>query len=82
MRSGFDVAFSQPVAGRALRHALLVGAVLIMINFGDVILHGGVTMPQVLRMAFTALVPCMVSTLSSVEASRTSDPAEREPCDS
>jgi hypothetical protein len=58
------------VVRRALKYALVVGAVLIAINHGDAILHGEVTTDRWLRMGLTVVVPYVVSTLSSVEALR------------
>ena len=58
------------VVRRALKYALVVGAVLIAINHGDAILHGEVTTDRWLRMVLTVVVPYVVSTLSSVEALR------------
>lgn len=80
MQSGFEIAFSRPVVLRALRYAVIVGALLIVINYGDVLLHGAVTLVQLVRMGLTTLVPYMVSTLSSVEASRTPHPDPGDPC--
>jgi hypothetical protein len=50
---------------------VIVGAVLIAINHGDVILRGEVEPGRFLKMALTVLVPYTVSTLSSVQALRT-----------
>jgi hypothetical protein len=59
---------SRPVVRRALRYALLVGALLIAINHGSAILRGDLTPGRLLQMALTVLVPYCVSTFSSVEA--------------
>lgn len=64
------IACSGPVVRRALGYALAVGALLIAINHGDALLEGQLDPARVLRMALTALVPYMVSTLSSVQALR------------
>lgn len=58
------------VVQRALKYAVVVGAVLIAINHGDAILHGDVTTERWLRMGLTVVVPYVVSTLSSVETLR------------
>ena len=58
------------IVRRALRYAIVVGAVLITINHGDAILHGDISLPRVLRMALTVMVPYLVSTASSVAATR------------
>ncbi|HXI21754.1 MAG TPA: nitrate/nitrite transporter NrtS [Gemmatimonadales bacterium] len=70
MRSGLQIALSRPVVVRALRYAVIVGALLVAINHGDAILQGRITWPRLIRMALTVLVPYAVSTLSSVEATR------------
>ena len=57
---------------RAIKYAMVVGAILIMINHGDAILRGEIPMGRILKMGLTVLVPYLVSTLSSVEAMRSS----------
>ena len=72
MKQGwFQVATSAPVVRRALKYALVVGAILIAINHGDALLSGQLESGRLLRMGLTVLVPYAVSTLSSVEAIRT-----------
>ena len=63
------------VMRRALRYAIVVGAVLIAINHGDAILRGDVSIGRLLRMALTVTVPYAVSTASSVAALRELDRA-------
>ena len=70
MSEWLRLATERSVARRALRYALVVGAVLITINHGYAILRGDVTWPRVLRMLLTATVPYLVSTASSVSALR------------
>ncbi len=77
MSEWFQLALSQSVVRRALKYALIVGAILICINHGGTILRGELTATRVLQMALTALVPYCVSTLSSVEALRTVRPRAR-----
>jgi len=64
------LAFAPPVVRRALKYAVVVGAILIAINHSDAILHGDLAPGRLFRMALTVLVPYVVSTLSSVEATR------------
>lgn len=71
MHPGVAIALSRPVVRRALRYAVIVGVLLIAINHGGAILHGDVTTARLLRMALTAMVPYVVSTLSSVEVAWT-----------
>jgi hypothetical protein len=63
-------ASSWPVVRRALRFALVVGAILIAINHGDAIVRGELGAGRILQMGLTLLVPYAVSTLSSVLAIR------------
>jgi hypothetical protein len=59
------------VVRRALGYAVVVGAILILINHGDALFDGNMDGRRVARMALTAIVPYVVSTLSSVGALRT-----------
>ncbi len=70
MRAWMSVAAEPAVVRRALRTALIVGAVLIVINHGDALFHGDLTVGRVLKMALTVVVPYLVSTASSVAAIR------------
>lgn len=65
-----SLALSAPVVRRALKYAVVVGAILITINHGDALLSGQVGAGRLFKMGLTVLVPYMVSTLSSVEAIR------------
>lgn len=62
------LAVSAPVRRRAIRYAIVVGAILITINHGDAILRGDLPPGRLLRMGLTLLVPYLVSTFSSVGA--------------
>jgi len=66
----FQVAISAQVVRRALKYAVVVGAILIAINHGEALLAGQLDSGRLFRMALTVLVPYAVSTLSSVEAVR------------
>jgi hypothetical protein len=68
--SVWRLAFERTVVRRALRIALVVGAVLIAINHGDRIVSGTVDARSVLKMMLTVVVPYVVSTVSSVAAMR------------
>ncbi len=50
--------------------AAFVGAVLIIINYGDAIVRGDLDAVQLFRIGLTVFVPYCVSTASSVEAMR------------
>lgn len=73
MHSWIRLACSRVVVIRALKYALVVGAILIAINHGDVILSGDVSAAQVSKMILTVFVPYAVSTSSSVAAMRELD---------
>lgn len=68
MKSWLGVATSRPVVARALKYAVVVGAILIAINHGDAILSGGVAGERIAKMVLTVFVPYAVSTASSVSA--------------
>ena len=55
---------------RALRVALVVGAVLFVINQLDVVLSGGLSALVAAKIALTFLVPYSVSTYSALQVNR------------
>jgi hypothetical protein len=62
------LARSRPIVHRALKYAIGVGTALVVINHGDALLRGDVSLVRLLRIALTLSVPYMVSTASSVGA--------------
>ena len=68
MQEWLRIAFSGPVRRRAIKVALVVGAVLLAINHGDAILSGNIPLVRLLRMILTVFVPYAVSTVSSTGA--------------
>lgn len=68
MKRTLELASRPAVVKRALAFAVVVGTVLIAINHGDAILAGEMTWGRVVRLGLTALLPYLVSTLSSVAA--------------
>lgn len=70
MESFIEVALRRDVVMRALKTAVVVGSVLIIINQGDVILSAELDLEAGLKMALTAMVPYCVSTYASVGAIR------------
>ncbi|MCR9276776.1 MAG: nitrate/nitrite transporter NrtS [Pseudomonadaceae bacterium] len=58
------------VVRRALRTALLVGTLLMLINHGDALMAGDVDGMRLLRIVLTFLVPYGVATYASVQALR------------
>jgi len=77
MADWLKLAVQPNVVRRALKFALVVGAILITINHGYAIVHGQVTSGRILQMGLTVLVTYTVSTLSSVAAMR--EMARRRP---
>jgi len=59
------------VIRRSVLYAVVVGAILIVINHGDTILNGYATVSTWVKVFMTPLVPYAVATLSSVGAMRT-----------
>jgi len=68
MRRWLQLATSGSVVKRALKFAVIVGAILISINHGDAILLGDVDGTRVAKMIPIVFVPYAVSTASSVAA--------------
>lgn len=64
------LALSRSVVRRAARVAALVGALLVVINHGDALLRGDISLPRALQIVVTALIPYCVSTYSTVSALR------------
>ena len=70
MKETLRLARQPTVVKRALKYAVVVGAILIGINHGDALLRGDITIGRLFKMALTVVVPYVVSTLSSVGALR------------
>lgn len=69
-QSWLGLAMRGDIVRRASRTALVVGTLLVAINYGDALIGGTVSMFQGLKMALTVFVPYAVSTYSSVGALR------------
>jgi hypothetical protein len=70
MKESLRLALESSVVRRALKYAVVVAFVLIALNYGDLIPRGELSGDRLLKMALTMIVPCIVSTLSSVGALR------------
>lgn len=66
----FALAAHPATVRRALLTSAVVGTLLIAINHGDAILRGDVGRGRLGRIALTALVPYVVSTVSSASTRR------------
>jgi hypothetical protein len=64
----FETALQRDILLRAIKVALVVGSILMVINHGDVILSSGITLGGAVKIILTYFVPYCVSTYSSVEA--------------
>ena len=60
------IACEAEVVKRALYYAIIVGAILIVINHWEAILKCDFNQTRLIKMGLTVVVPYMVSTLSSV----------------
>ena len=70
MQSWLSLARRPEVVRRALGYSVVVGSILIAINHGDALLAGEIDGERLFKMGLTAIVPYVVSTLSSVGALR------------
>lgn len=77
MRRWLELATTRPVVKRALKYAVIVGAILVSINHGDAILIGDVECSRIAKMVLTVFVPYAVSTASSVAAMMEADEQPR-----
>ena len=71
MAQGFwQIATNKLVVKRATRIALIVGTILAIINHGDRMLFGDMTMGSAFKIVLTYFVPYSVSTYSAVQSIR------------
>ena len=70
MADWLRLALRRDVVARATRVAIVVGAILIAINQGDILLTGQIDARTVFKLILTPAVPYLVSTFSSVAALR------------
>ena len=69
-RCGWHALVYWPVCGRAIKVALIVGTILMVINQGDVLLGGNLTALVACKIVLTYTVPFSVSTYSALAANR------------
>jgi hypothetical protein len=70
VRCGWHALVYWPVCGRAIKVALIVGTILMLINQGDVLLGGHLTALVAGKIVLTYTVPFLVSTYSALAANR------------
>lgn len=68
MKEFLSLCFTSQIIKRASVTALVVGAILIIINHGDALLHGQIDTIRLFKIILTVFVPYIVSTTSSVSA--------------
>ena len=68
MREFLKLCFARSVVRRAGVTALVVGTILILINHGDALLNGQMDTSRLSKIILTALVPYLVSTVSSASS--------------
>jgi len=66
MKQHLHIACQKDVVRTAMRVALIIGPVLVLINHGDAIFDGTMDSKTWLKSALTMIVPYIVSTLSSI----------------
>jgi len=71
MLNWLSIAFEASILKRSVMVSAFVGTILMIINHGDVILAGNLTMTHIFKIILTYVVPFLVSTYSSVESKRT-----------
>lgn len=76
MQRWLTAALRPEVVERSRRVALLVGTILVVINYTDVVLGGRLTVHDGIKMLLTYLVPYCVSTYASVCIIREHERAE------
>jgi hypothetical protein len=69
-RCGWHALVYWPVCGRAIKVALVVGTILMVINQSDVLLSGHLTAWVACKIVLTYTVPFSVSTYSALAANR------------
>ena len=68
MRNWITTALRADIVGRSRKVALLVGTILVLINYGDRLLVAEIGLADGLKMALTYCVPYCVSTYAAVSA--------------
>ncbi|MGB1882462.1 MAG: nitrate/nitrite transporter NrtS [Gammaproteobacteria bacterium] len=68
MHDWITIALRPDVVRRSRKVALLVGTILVAINYGDRIVFGSVGVPDFIKMIMTYCVPYCVSTYAAVSA--------------
>jgi len=70
MKAWLAIALQESVYRRALKVMLVVGSILVLINHGESLFVGEITLKPWIQIGLTFLVPYCVSTYASVQAIR------------
>ena len=70
MQHWLTIAFEKSIRERACKVALIVGTLLGVINHGDALLSGDISLKEWVQIVLTYLVPYGVSTYASVQTIR------------
>lgn len=70
IRAFLAVCFRREIVRRSTRIAIVVGTVLVLINHGDALHSGDVSLARIGRMLLTYCVPYVVATYAAVQALR------------
>jgi hypothetical protein len=68
MKALISLALKKNIVVNAIKIALIVGTILIAINYGDKIVNGTLTQRDIWKMLLTYLVPYCVSSYSAAKA--------------
>jgi hypothetical protein len=68
MTTWITLARRRDIVKRSLKVAVIVGTILIMINYGDRLVRGSIGGPDLIKMMLTYCVPYCVSTYAAVSA--------------
>ncbi len=68
MQSWVRIALRPDIVRRSRKVALIVGTILVAINYGDRLLVGDIGIVEAMKMVLTYCVPYCVSTYASVSA--------------
>lgn len=66
----FAVTFQRSIYRRAIKVGLIVGTILVIINHGDALLAGDLSLRRLVKIGLCYVVPYLVSTYASVSALR------------
>ncbi len=70
MTEWLKLALREDIVRRSRKVALLVGTILVVINYGDRVLDGAISVGDGVKMVLTYCVPYCVSTYAAVSAVR------------